>query len=118
MARAFGVDIEEISPSEVGARYPHLNLDGVKAGVYLDKDGQGDPANIALALAKGARQRGAIVQERVKVAHIARAGRRVTGVDWVSEDGQNGHIACVDRVVPECGVISWAPRDQCAASCL
>ena len=98
MARAFGVDIEEISPSEVGARYPHLNLDGVKAGVYLDKDGQGDPANIALALAKGARQRGAIVQERVKVAHIARAGRRVTGVDWVSEDGQSGHIAC-DMIV-------------------
>lgn len=101
MARAFGVDIEEISAQEVGARYPHLNLEGVKAGVFLDKDGQGDPANIALALAKGARQRGALVQERVKVTGIARAGRRVTGVDWQAEDGSHGHISC-DMIV-NCG---------------
>ena len=101
MARAFGVDIEEISAQEVGARYPHLNLENVKAGVFLDKDGQGDPANIALALAKGARQRGALVQERVKVTGIARNGRRVTGVDWQAEDGSNGHISC-DMIV-NCG---------------
>ena len=94
MARSFGVNIEEISPSEVGAHYPHLNLDGVTAGVYLDKDGQGDPANIALALAKGARQRGAIVQERVKVTAVSRTGRRVAGVDWVAENGSHGHIGC------------------------
>lgn len=98
MARAFGVDIEEISTAEIGERYPHLNLDTVKAGVYLDKDGQGDPANIALALAKGARQRGAILQERVKVSAIKRKGRRVTGVDWRDEKGEEGHIAC-DMVV-------------------
>ena len=66
MARAFGVEIEEISPAEVGARYEHLNLENVVGGVYLPKDGQGDPANIALAMAKGARMRGAIVQERVR----------------------------------------------------
>jgi 4-methylaminobutanoate oxidase (formaldehyde-forming) len=97
MARAFGVDIEEISPAEVGARYPHLNLDGVVAGVYLDKDGQGDPGNIALALAKGARQRGAVIAERTKVTGIQRSGRRVTGVDFDGENGP-GHIAC-DMVV-------------------
>jgi len=99
MARAFGVEIEEISPAEVKARYEHLNIDGVTGGVYLPKDGQGDPANIALAMAKGARQRGAIVQERVKVTNIAKQDRRVTGVDWVSDDGQSqGHIAC-DMIV-------------------
>ncbi|WP_368345273.1 FAD-dependent oxidoreductase [Pelagovum sp. HNIBRBA483] len=98
MARSFGVEIEEISPDEVRKRYPHLNTDDVRAGVYLPKDGQGDPANIALALAKGARQRGAIVRERVKVSAIKRLGRRVTGVDWLSEDGDRGHIAC-DMIV-------------------
>ncbi len=77
---------------------PHLNLDGVKGGVYLDKDGQGDPSNIALALAKGARQRGAIVQERVSVSNIAKKGRRITGVDWQGEDGTSGHITC-DHIV-------------------
>ena len=92
MARAFGVDVEEITPAEVKAKYPHLNTEDVVAGVYLDKDGQGDPANIALALAKGARMRGALIRERVKVTGLARRGRRVTGVDWAGEDGSAGHI--------------------------
>ncbi|TNF60113.1 MAG: FAD-dependent oxidoreductase [Rhodobacteraceae bacterium] len=98
MARAFGVEIAEISPAEIKERYPHLNIDGVTGGVYLPKDGQGDPANIALALAKGARQRGAVVAERVKATGVTRQGRRITGVDWQAEDGSRGHIAC-DHVV-------------------
>ncbi|VAV94387.1 Sarcosine dehydrogenase, partial [hydrothermal vent metagenome] len=98
MARAFGVPVEEISPAEVKEKYPHINLENVKAGVWLPTDGQGDPANIALAMAKGARQRGAVIKERVKVTGVARAGRRITGVDWQAEDGDHGHIAC-DMVV-------------------
>ncbi|KIN75257.1 Glycine cleavage T-protein (Aminomethyl transferase) [Sulfitobacter noctilucae] len=94
MARAFGVDVEEISPDEVKAKYPHLNIEGVTGAVYLDKDGQGDPANIALALAKGARQRGGLVLERTKVTGVTREGRRITGVDWTQESGESGHIAC------------------------
>ncbi len=92
MARAFGVPVEELSPAEVKDRYPHVNLDGVTGGVWLPTDGQADPANIALALAKGARQRGARVQERVKVTGIARDGRRATGVDFQAENGSAGHI--------------------------
>ena len=33
MARAFGVDVEEITPDEVKAKYPHLNTSDVIAGV-------------------------------------------------------------------------------------
>jgi 4-methylaminobutanoate oxidase (formaldehyde-forming) len=98
MARAFGVPVEELSPAEIKDRYPHINLDGVTGGVWLPTDGQADPANIALALAKGARNRGARVAERVKATGIARQGRRVTGVDWQGENGSSGHIAC-DMVV-------------------
>tara|TARA_R110002033_G_scaffold45400_3_gene88719 strand:- start:916 stop:3363 length:2448 start_codon:yes stop_codon:yes gene_type:complete len=98
MARAFGVEVQEISPSEVKAKYEHLNIDGVTGGVYLPLDGQGDPSNIALALAKGARQRGAHIHERAAVTNVTRTGRRVTGVDWQGADGSNGHIAC-DMIV-------------------
>ncbi|MEL7133316.1 MAG: FAD-dependent oxidoreductase [Pseudomonadota bacterium] len=98
MARAFGVEVEEISPAEVKAKYEHLNINDVTGGVYLPLDGQGDPANIALALAKGARQRGARVQERVAATNIQREGRTVTGVDWTGEDGSDGHISC-DMIV-------------------
>ncbi|WP_370400064.1 GcvT family protein [Sulfitobacter sp. JB4-11] len=98
MARAFGVDVEEISPAEVLAKYEHLNIDGVKGAVYLDKDGQGDPANIALALAKGARQRGAKVIERAKVTKGLISNRKFTGVNYELADGTQGTITC-DHVV-------------------
>ncbi len=81
--------------------YPHLNLEGVVGAVYLPLDGQGDPANIALALAKGARQRGGLIKERVKVTGMAKDGSRVTGVDWTDEDGNSGHIEA--DVVVNCG---------------
>jgi glycine cleavage system T protein len=100
MARSFGVEAEEISPEEVLKRYEHLNIDGVKGAVYLDKDGQGDPGNIALALAKGARQRGAKIIERTAVTGMAKEGRRVTGVDWQQGD-ETGHIKA-DMIV-NCG---------------
>ena len=101
MARAFGVEVEEISNERVHELYPHLNLEGVKGAVYLPLDGQGDPGSIALALAKGARQRGALVKERVNVTAIAKEGRRVTGVDWTDAAGETGHIE-TDMVV-NCG---------------
>jgi len=97
MARAFGVPVEEVTPEEVKKRYEHLNIEGVKAGVYLPTDGQGDPSNIALALAKGARQKGAVIMQNVKVTGMRRDGRRVTGVDWATGD-ETGHITC-DAVV-------------------
>jgi len=101
MARAFGVEVEEISNERVQEMYPHLNLEGVVGAVYLPLDGQGDPANIALALAKGARQRGGLIKERVKVTGMIKDGTRVTGVDWTDEDGNSGHIEA-DMVV-NCG---------------
>lgn len=97
MARAFGVEAEEISAAEVKDKYPHLNIGEVRGGVYLGKDGQGDPANIALALAKGARQRGGQIFERTRATGVTRQGRRITGVDW-EQGGDSGHIAC-DMVV-------------------
>lgn len=98
MARAFGVEVEEISPAEVKAKYAHLNIDGVTAGVYLPLDGQGDPANIALAMAKGARQGGAKVIERTAVTGVTRSGRTITALQWEDANGEQGEITC-DMVV-------------------
>ncbi|RLJ51882.1 4-methylaminobutanoate oxidase (formaldehyde-forming) [Litoreibacter meonggei] len=92
MARSFGVEAEPISPQEVKNRYEHLNINGVTGGVYLPLDGQGDPANIAHALAKGARQNGALVKEGYLVTDIHKEGRRVTGVSWQDKNGETGSI--------------------------
>ena len=101
MARAFGVDVEEISPAEVKAKYEHLNIDGVTGGVWLPLDGQGDPANIALALAKGARQMGAQVFEQTKAMGVTREGRRITSVQWENQNGESGTIDCENVI--NCG---------------
>jgi len=104
VARAFDVDVREISPSEVKAMYPHLNIDGVVGAVHLPLDGQCDPANIAMALAKGARQRGATIVEGVKVSDVLVKNGRVAGVSW-EKDGERGTIAA-DIVVNCAGM--WA----------
>lgn len=82
LARAFDVDVNEISPQEVKDLYPHLNVTDVVGAVHLPLDGQCDPANIAMALAKGARRRGAKLFENVKVTAVHDKDGRVTGVSW------------------------------------
>ena len=111
VARIFEVDVQEISPTEAKALYPHLNIGGVVGAVHLPLDGQCDPANIAMALAKGARMRGAQIFEQTKVVRVTQAGGRVSGVDY-ERGGEPGHIAC--DVVINCGGM-WG-RDLAAGS--
>ncbi|ANM12236.1 MULTISPECIES: GcvT family protein [unclassified Rhizobium] len=80
LARAFKIDVREISPEEAKALYPHLNIGDIKAAVHLPLDGQCDPTNIAMALAKGARQHGANIIEGVKVIEVLARDGRVVGV--------------------------------------
>ncbi len=104
LARAFDVDVREISPREVKEMYPHLNVSDVVGAVHLPLDGQCDPANIAMALAKGARQHGARIVEGVKVTAVHRRNGRVSGVSW-EQGGEQGTIE-TDVVVNCAGM--WA----------
>ncbi|GAB5469436.1 MAG: FAD-dependent oxidoreductase [Rhodospirillales bacterium] len=81
MAKTFGLEAHVVSPKECLDRYPLLSLDGVVGGVFLPTDGQADPGNVALALARGARNRGAQILENVKVTGITQSEGRVTGVE-------------------------------------
>ncbi|MBT6205286.1 MAG: GcvT family protein, partial [Rhodospirillaceae bacterium] len=91
--------------------YPHLNVSDMVGAVHLPLDGQCDPANIAMALAKGARQNGAKIVEHVKVTDVHQDKGRVTGVSW-SKDGETGRIDadvvvnCAGMWARELGVMS------------
>jgi 4-methylaminobutanoate oxidase (formaldehyde-forming) len=111
LARAFDVDVREISPREVKEMYPHLNTGDVVGAVHLPLDGQCDPANIAMALAKGARQRGAKIVENVKVTEVLKKNGCVTGVTWALGD-ERGTIE--SDVVINCAGM-WA-RDLAGTS--
>ena len=58
-ARAQGMEFELLSPAQIQARHPFLELDGIRAALWDPYDGDIDPAQLTQALAKGARDRGA-----------------------------------------------------------
>ena len=56
-----GVDVQEISPAEVKKLFPLARVDDILAGFYVAEDGRANPVDVTMALAKGARMRGARV---------------------------------------------------------
>ncbi len=91
LAAAYGVEARKISAREVESMYPHVDVSDVTAALHFPNDGQCDPANVAMALAKGARQRGAAIFEGVKVTGVQVRDGRVSSVTWEKE-GQRGLI--------------------------
>ena len=81
LAKVHGVDIHLLSPSELRDKIDLFNLDDVVGGVWIPRDGKGDPSNIAMSLAKGARNNGVKIFEDVKVTAISKNKGRVTGVE-------------------------------------
>src|ERR671912_1534051 len=57
--RYCGVDVHEISGREVAELFPLARTDDILAGFYVKEDGRANPVDVTMALAKGARQRGA-----------------------------------------------------------
>jgi heterotetrameric sarcosine oxidase gamma subunit len=80
MAKPFGIEVETISTKEISDKYPLVEARDILGGVWMPMDGQADPSNIALALAKGARLGGAKIFENVLVDGINTRDGRVTGV--------------------------------------
>ncbi|MEL6291891.1 MAG: FAD-dependent oxidoreductase, partial [Pseudomonadota bacterium] len=114
LARALDVAAEELSPAECLERYPHLETKDVVGGVYLPLDGQCDPANTAMALAKGARMNGALVREGVKVTGVETDGGHVTGVHWEQDGATDVRGTIATDIVINCAGM-WA-RDFAAQS--
>jgi 4-methylaminobutanoate oxidase (formaldehyde-forming) len=78
--RYCGVDVEEISASEVKRLFPLARVDDIAAGFYVKDDGRVNPVDAAMALAKGAALAGARIFEGVPVTGILQKNGRATGV--------------------------------------
>jgi 4-methylaminobutanoate oxidase (formaldehyde-forming) len=75
-----GVDVHEISPSEIEELFPIARVDDMLAGFYVKEDGVVNPVDVTVALAKGARMQGATVLEGVPATGVLKRNGRVAGV--------------------------------------
>ena len=80
-ARALGGDVELCTPEDLKRVWPLLHVDDLIGGSFVAGDGQTNPADTAAALAKGARQAGALLLENAAVTGIRTADGRVTDVE-------------------------------------
>lgn len=100
VVRAFGVEAEPIDAAEVKEKWPLLNVDDVVGAIWYPHDGQTNPADTTMALAKGARAGGARIFEDTKVTGVIVKNGRAEGVKT-----ERGDIAA--EVVVNCGGM-WA----------
>ena len=98
MAKSFGLPMEVISAQRAQELFPLMSTVDVLAAAFLPTDGYIDPASVTMAIAKGARQRGARIVEQTRVERITVDGRRVTTVHTT-----RGDIAC-EMVVNAAGM--------------
>ena len=80
MAELFGVEAHIISVDEAVEKWPLMHPTGLRGGVWLPHDGKVIPEETALALASGARKRGATILEQIGVDHVETENGRATGV--------------------------------------
>ena len=71
--RRLGLEVEEISPSEMSALFPWARTEDLVAGFHVPGDGRVNPVDLTLALAKGARQLGVRIIESTAVDEVVTA---------------------------------------------
>ena len=69
-ARSFGLDMRLLSPSEALDLWPLMSIEDVVGAAFLPTDGQANPSDITLSLAKGARMAGARILEDTEVLSV------------------------------------------------
>jgi sarcosine dehydrogenase len=99
-ARSFGMEMELLSPAEVKAMWPLMEVGDLVGASWLPTDGQASPSDITQSLARGARMHGAKLLEGVRVTGFEMDGSRIVKVRT-----DHGDIAC-EKVVNCAG--QWA----------
>lgn len=89
VGRSLGFNIELVGPDRIAELHPFYNLSGVLGGLYTPDDGHVDPSNVTMALAAGARAKGARIIRRCRATNIT---RQPSG-EWLVET-EKGAILC------------------------
>lgn len=84
--RALGLPYQLVTPDDIAAKFPLLNLDGVIGGAWDPDEGYVDPYSVAMGLAAGARKYGAKIIRHTRITAI----RRLASGGWRLTAGRDG----------------------------
>ncbi len=104
-AHSFNLEMELLTPKEALDIWPLMNVDDVVGAAFMPTDGQANPSDITMALAKGARMAGAQIFEDTKVIDLEIEKGRIRAVIT-----NQGRIECENVV---CCAGQWS-RDFAA----
>jgi len=76
-AETCDVPYEWMTPAQIKERWPLVRTEDLKGAIYHPTDGYINPADVTMAMAKGARQRGVIIERKWQVD-----GYEWTGSEW------------------------------------
>jgi dimethylglycine dehydrogenase len=73
-AETVGIPFEWLTPDEIKDRWPLVRTEDLKGAIYHPTDGYINPADVTMAMAKGARQRGVVIERKWQVDGYAWTG--------------------------------------------
>jgi sarcosine oxidase subunit beta len=103
MQHRLGVDTAWLTPDEIAARVPLLNLEGVLAGTNHADDGLADPNSVVQGYVSGARRLGVRLLTEVDVTDIQVEAGKVRGV--VTNQGRVATPVVVNAAGPWAGQV-------------
>ncbi len=78
--RRFGIEVHEITPEEAAERFPIGDFSKTITAFWYPKEGRTNPVDTTMALARGARSRGAKIIEDTSVSEIITREGKAVGV--------------------------------------
>lgn len=85
IAETVGISYEWMTPAEIKERWPLVRTEDLKGAIYHPTDGYINPADVTQAMAKGARQRGVVIERKWQV----------DGYEWM---GSEWRVTCTKMV--------------------
>lgn len=81
LQNSLGIDSKLITTKEIKEIVPYLNLDGIIAAAFCEKDGYANPFMVVDAFAKAARRLGVEINTYTEITGIKTENERVVGVE-------------------------------------
>ncbi|MEP3332497.1 FAD-dependent oxidoreductase [Sedimentitalea sp.] len=88
-AETCGVPYEFLTPDQIKERWPLIRTEDLKGALYHNTDGYINPADVTMAMAKGARQRGVMIERKwqADAFHWTGEAWEVTATKMVEKGG-------------------------------